>query len=152
MAMDIFAGSHIKAFIGTNGTTVATDFKEIPELASFVMGSKESTVIDVVTYNQSYNRKLLGTQQIANIDLQVNILPDNEVHQLLQTHANDQTRCQIRLEAYENATMTTGFYETYRVFVSTQTVEGSKDEVVKVTFTLAVDGAPIEEGLLPKGE
>ncbi|MGX5091035.1 hypothetical protein ACWKXX_07680 [Enterobacter sp. UPMP2061] len=152
MAMDIFAGSHIRAFIGTNGATVATDFKEIPELASFVMGSKESTVIDVVTYNQSYNRKLLGTQSIANIDLQVNLLPDNEVHQLLQSHFTDQTRCQIRLEAYENGTMTTGFYETYRAFVSTATTEGSKDEVVKATFTLAIDGAPLEEGLLPKGE
>ena len=48
--------------------------------------------------------------------------------------------------------MTTGFYETYRAFVSTATTEGSKDEVVKATFTLAIDGAPLEEGLLPKGE
>jgi len=152
MAMDIFAGSHIKAFVGTNGTTVATDFKEIPELSSFVAGSTESTVISVVTYNQSFNRTLLGTQSIPNIDLSVNLLPDNEVHQLLQQHAKDQTRVQVKIEIYENVTMTTGFYDVYRTFVSTTTVAGSKDEVVTMTFTLAIDGAPLESGLLPKGE
>lgn len=150
MAMDIFSGSHIKAFVGTNSTTVATDWKEIPELASFVAGSTESTVIDVITYNQSFNRKLLGTQSIPNIDLQVNLLPDDEVHQLLKQHAADQTRIQVKIEVYENGTMTTGFMDVFRAFVSTTSIEGSKDEVVKCTFSLAIDGAPLKSSILPE--
>lgn len=150
MAMDIFAGSHIKVYVAENSTTVATAFQEVPEVASFVVGSTESTVIDVVTYNQKFNRKLLGTQSIPNIDLQVNLLPDNAVHELLKTHAEDQTRIQVKIEVYEDGTMTTGFYDVYRTFISTRTIAGSKDEVVTATFTLAVDGAPLESGLLPK--
>lgn len=150
MAMDIFAGAHIKAFLAPNSATTATTWTEIPELASFAVGSMESTVIDVVTYNQLFNRKLLGTQSIPNIDLEVNLLPDDETHQKLQQHMKDQTRCQVKIEVYENGTMTTGFFDVYRAFVSTASISGSKDEVVKCTFTLAVDGAPLDSGLLPK--
>ncbi|HAV1973399.1 TPA: hypothetical protein JG946_003759 [Enterobacter hormaechei subsp. steigerwaltii] len=149
--MDIFAGTYIRTYIGTNlPAATATDFKEIPELASFVAGSIESTVIDVPVYNQNFNRKLLGSQQIPNIDLQVNILPDNETHQLLKEYAKNKKRCQLKIEIFEDSTMTTGYYEIYRAFISTSSTEGSKDEVVKTTFTFAVDGGPVDEGLLPK--
>ena len=148
MAMDIFAGSHIKVYVAENTTAVATNFQEVPEVASFAVGSVESTVIDVVTYNQKYNRKLLGTQAIPNIELMVNLLADNAIHEKLKQHAEDQTRVQIKIEVYEDGTFTTGFFDVYRAFISTRTIAGSKDEVVTATFTLAVDGAPLDSGIL----
>ncbi|ENC3733712.1 hypothetical protein ABJW07_001188 [Shigella sonnei] len=151
MPMDIFSGANLKVEVGTSaGTTLATDFKEVPEVASFTTSGFESVVIDVVTFNSAYNRKLLGTKSIADIELQVNYLPDNEVHQQLETLADEQKRCQIRLSYYNDATETTGFYVVYTCFVSSTTIDGDKDAVVTKSFNLAVDGAAIESGLLPK--
>ncbi|ENJ1221000.1 hypothetical protein AB0371_002551 [Escherichia coli] len=151
MPMDIFSGANLKVEVGTSaGTTLATDFKEVPEVASFTTSGFESVVIDVVTFNSAYNRKLLGTKSIADIELQVNYLPDNEVHQQLEILADEQKRCQIRLSYYTDATQTTGFYVVYTCFVSSTTIDGDKDAVVTKSFNLAVDGAAIESGLLPK--
>ncbi|EMN5860202.1 hypothetical protein RJ495_005097 [Pluralibacter gergoviae] len=149
MAMDIMAGSHIKVYIGDNTAAVATTFAEISEIGAFVAGSVTSNVIDVVEYNQLYNRKLLGSQAIENIDLKVYYKADDVQHKKLVDLVKSQTRCQIKIEIYENGTFTTGFYDIYRCFVSTFTVEGDKEEVVSATFTLAVDGAPLQSGLLP---
>lgn len=149
MAMDIMAGSHIKVYLADNTAAVATTFAEISEIGAFVAGSVTSNVIDVVEYNQLYNRKLLGSQSIENIDLKVYYKADDVQHKKLVDLVKSQTRCQIKIEIYENGTFTTGFYDIYRCFVSTFTVEGDKESVISATFTLAVDGAPLQSGLLP---
>jgi len=150
MAMDIFSGANLKVEVGTAGTVLATDFKEVPEVGTFTTSGFESTVIDVVTFNSAYNRKLLGTKSIPDIELQVNYLPDDEVHQLLEQLADEQKRCQVRISYYEDATHTTGVYIVYTCFVSSTTVAGDKDAVVTKSFNLAVDGAAIKSGLLPE--
>lgn len=149
MAMDIFAGANLKVEVGTAGTTLATDFVEVPEVGAFTTSGFESTVIDVVTFNSAFNRKLLGTKSIPNIELTVNYLPDNAVHQKLEQLADDQKRCQVRLSYYEDATHTTGFYVVYTCFVSSTTIAGDKDTQVTKTFTLAVDGGALQSGILP---
>lgn len=93
--------------------------------------------------------KLLGTKSIPDIELSVNYLADNVVHQQLETLADEQKRCQIRLSYYSDATKTTGFYVVYTCFVSSTTIDGDKDEVVTKAFNLAVDGAAVESGTLP---
>lgn len=147
--MDIFSGANLKVEVGTAGSTLATDFKEVPEVASFTTSGFESTVIDVVTFNSAYNRKLLGTKSIPDIELQVNYLPDDEVHILLETLADEQKRCQVRLSYYEDSTHTDGFYVVYTCFVSSTTIAGDKDAVVTKSFNLAVDGAAVQSGILP---
>jgi ABC-type glycerol-3-phosphate transport system substrate-binding protein len=98
MAMDIFSGANLVVSVGTSaGAAVATDFKSIPEVASFATSGFESTVIDVVTFNSAYNRKLLGTKSIPDIELTVNYLPDNVVHQQLETLADSQNVVRLRL-------------------------------------------------------
>nr|WP_129951585.1 phage tail tube protein [Rahnella sp. RFA10(1/100)] len=149
MSYDIMSGANLKVEVGTAGTVLATDFEVVPEVNTFTTSGFESTVINVKTFNSAYDRKLLGTKSIPDISLAVNYLADNEVHQKLEQLADDQTRCQIRLSYYEDATHTTGFYVVYSCFVSTTTIGGDKDEVVTKTFTLAVDGAAIASGLLP---
>ncbi|ROP61607.1 hypothetical protein EDF81_0078 [Enterobacter sp. BIGb0383] len=147
--MDIFSGANLKVEVGSAGTTLATDFKEVPEVGAFTTSGFESTVIDVVTFNSAYNRKLLGTKSIPDIELTVNYLPDDEVHQELETLADAQKRCQVRLSYYEDATHTTGFYVVYNCFVSSTTIAGDKDAVVTKAFNLAVDGGAVVSGILP---
>ncbi|NNS06207.1 hypothetical protein [Erwinia sp. JH02] len=149
MAMDIMSGANLTVEVGTAGTTLATDFEIVPEVAAFTTSGFESTVIDVVTFNSAFNRKLLGTKSIPDIELQVNYLADNEVHQQMETLADEQKRCQVRLSYYEDATHTTGFYVVYQCFVSSTTIAGDKDAVVTKAFTLAVDGGAVKSGVLP---
>ena len=150
MPMDIFAGANLKVEVGTSaGSAIATDFVAVPEVNTFTVSGFESQVIDVKTFNSAYNRKLLGTKSVPDISLAVNFLADNLVHIKLEDLAESQSRAQVRLSYYDDATHTTGFYVIYTVFVSTTTIGGDKDEVVTKTFTLAVDGAAIASGLLP---
>ncbi|HBB8555077.1 TPA: hypothetical protein J4Z50_001679 [Escherichia coli] len=151
MAMDIFSGANITVEVGSSGSTVATDFAEVPEVNTFTTSGFESTVISVKTFNSAYDRKLLGTKSIPDISLAVNYLADNTVHQKLEQLADDQKRCQIKLSYFEDATKDNGFYVVYTCFVSSTTIGGDKDEVVTKTFTLAVDGAAIDSGLITAG-
>jgi len=149
MAMDIFSGANIKVEVGTSaGKAIATDFVEVPEVNTFTTSGFESTVISVKTFNSAYDRKLLGTKSIPDINLAVNYLPDNAVHQKMEQLADDQKRCQIKLSYFEDATQDTGFYVIYTCFVSSTTIGGEKDEVVTKTFTLAVDGGALDQGLI----
>lgn len=149
MAMDIFSGANIMVEVGTSaGKAIATDFVEVPEVNTFTTSGFESTVISVKTFNSAYDRKLLGTKSIPDISLAVNYLPDNAVHQKLEQLADDQKRCQIKLSYFEDATQDTGFYVIYTCFVSSTTIGGEKDEVVTKTFTLAVDGGALDQGLI----
>ena len=151
MAMDIFSGANLKVELGSHtagSTTPATDFEAVPEVNTFTTSGFESVVISVKTFNNAYDRKLLGTKSIPDISLAVNYLADNAVHQKLEQLADDQKRCQIKLSYFENASQETGFYVIYTCFVSSTTIGGDKDEVVTKTFTLAVDGAAIDSGLI----
>lgn len=147
---DIFSGANLKVeFSTTYGSTVSTDFKVIPEIASFVTSGVESTVIDVKSFNSVYNRKLLGTMSVPDIDLEVNWIPNEVTHMAMEKAADDQSRCQVRITYYEDATHTAGFFVVYNVFVSSTTVSGDKDEVVKKTFKLAVDQGSVASGSTP---
>ncbi|CSE34632.1 TPA: phage tail tube protein [Shigella sonnei] len=154
MAMDIFSGANLTVEVGSSaGKTVATDFVEVPEVNTFSTSGFESTVISVKTFNNAYDRKLLGTKSIPDISLAVNYLPDNAVHQNLEQLADDQKRCQVKLSYFTDATKKEGFFVIYTCFVSSTTIGGDKDEVVTKTFTLAVDGEAIDSGLItPKPE
>ncbi len=150
MAFNIFSGANLKVeYSTTDGNTVATDFEVIPEVGSFATSGFESTIIDVVTFNSPFNRKLLGTKSVPDISLEVNWLPDDEVHLMLDKAADDQTRGQVRISYFEDATHTTGYYIVYNVFVSSATTSGDKDQVVKKAFTLAVDQGSVGQGVLP---
>ena len=91
-------------------------------------------------------------ESIPDIELTVNYLPDDEVHQQLETLADEQKRCQVKIEYFTDASHDEGFYVVYTAFVSSTTIAGDKDEVVTKAFTLAVDGGALESGLLPKEE
>lgn len=147
MAMDIFSGANFKVFLGAAGATLATDFEEVPEIAAFINTGFESTVIDVVSFNSAFNRKLLGSKKINDMDLKVNHLPGNSIHVKLEQLAKDQKRCQIKFEFYVDETHAEGFYEVYQCFVSSAGNESERDQVFTKTYKLAADSI-IDSGLL----
>ncbi|MDV0678314.1 phage tail tube protein [Citrobacter freundii] len=144
--MDIFTGANLSVEIGTHtpgSKTPATDFEDIPEVASFPTIGAESVVVDVVTYNDSYNRKLLGTKSIPQITLTVNYLADNPIHQKILALSESQQRAQFKVTYYENALRNSGYSVTYVAFISSSVTAGDKDQVVTRDFTIDVDGGPI---------
>lgn len=146
--MDIFAGTNLSVSIGTAGSTESTTWTEVPEISSFATSGGTSTVIEVVTFNQLYNRKLLGSKAVPDISISVFWIPDNTVHQQLMTASDTQKRIQVKLEYFQDATRTTGYYVVYNAFVSADTVAGGKDEVVTKEFTLAIDGGPVASAVI----
>lgn len=147
MAMDIFSGANFKVFLGAAGSTLATDFEEVPEIAAFINTGFESTVIEVVSFNSKFNRKLLGSKKINDMDLKVNLLPGNSTHVKLEQLAKDQKRCQIKLEFYTDETCTEGFYEVYQCFLSSAANESDQDQPFIKNYKVTADSI-IDSGLL----
>lgn len=151
MAMDIFSGAILSVEVGTHtagSNTPATDFKEVPEIGSFPTIGAENTVIDVVEFNNKYNRKLIGSKSVPDITLTVHYLPDNEVHALLLQLEDEQKRAQFKITYFEDQTKASGYSVTYVGFVSSSVTSGDKDEVVNRDFVIAVDGGPIETKII----
>lgn len=68
---NIFSGANLSVEIGTYAVDevtgkvkIPTDFKEVPQIASFPQVGFESTIIDCVVYNSPFNEKLLGTKSV----------------------------------------------------------------------------------------
>jgi len=147
--MDVFTGSNITVGIGTAGPTTATTFSNIPEIAAFPGTGSSANVIEVVSFNTSYNRKLVGSKTNADVTLQVNWMPDNTVHQQLVTAFENGTRIQLKFSYFTDATKTAGSYVVYNGFISEKKIESDRDKVVNMTLNFACDGAAVAQGLLP---
>ncbi|MGU0044307.1 hypothetical protein ACVXHA_26390 [Escherichia coli] len=144
-------GANVTVEVGTytaGSTTPATDFEIIPELGAFPTMGAESVVVDVVTFNSVYNRKILGTKSVGDIPLTVNyLLGQSYPYQALATSRRSK-RAQYRITYYTDGTHTEGYYAIYNAFISSSTTGGDKDAVVTREFVLAVDGGPIATGLV----
>ena len=147
--MDIFTGTYFTVGIGTAGATQAATFTNIPEVAAFPSTGSTATVVEVVSFNTSYNRKLVGSKTTADVTLQVNWMPDNAPQQQLVTAFENGTRIQLKFSYFTDATKTAGSYVVYNGFISEKKIEGDRDKVVNLTMTFACDGAPVAQGLLP---
>ncbi|MEC3939684.1 phage tail tube protein, partial [Leclercia adecarboxylata] len=147
--MDVFTGSNITVCIGTAGPTTATTFTTIPEIAAFPGTGSSANVIEVVSFNSAYNRKLVGSKTNADVTLQVNWMPDNTVHQQLVTAFENGTRIQLKFSYFTDATKTAGSYVVYNGFISEKKIESDRDKVVNMTLNFACDGAAVAQGLLP---
>lgn len=149
MAMDIFTGNNTKVEISeTTGDTVATDFLEVNNVASFTVSGSESNVITVKTFNDNYDRKLIGKKSVPDISLSVVYVPDDAQVATLETAHENQTKLQVRLSYFQDATRTTGFYVVYNVYVAKATLAGDMDKEVTKEFSLSVTGGPVSSGMI----
>ncbi|EEQ9869499.1 hypothetical protein F9J35_06155 [Escherichia coli] len=151
---NIFSGANLSIEIGTyeldsvtGKVKIPTDFKEVPQIASFPQIGFESTVIDVVVYNSAYNEKLLGTKSVPAITMTINYIPSDPIHQKLLALADSQKRAVFKVSYFSDPDHTDGYYETYVAFVSSTATNGDKDQVVTRDIVLAVTGGSIDSGI-----
>lgn len=154
MALDIQSGANLQVEIGTpisGGTGVATDFQVVPSIAAFTTSGFESTVITVKSYDNEYDRKILGGKNIPDITLQVNYIAGSTVHVLMDTMADEHKKVQVKLSYFDSPTRDGGFFVIYNGFLSSNTLTGDKDQVIVKSYNLIVDGGAISSGLITSG-
>lgn len=150
---DIFAGSYVSAFFSekTDNTSIdGTDFVEIPEVGGFPESGLERDVIVAANYSHKYNRKLVGRANVPDIDMPVNFIPGS-VHDQLVKLCEDGKRFQLKIVRWFDAAKTEGVAQVYNVFLASAGITGGESDVIQRTFTFAVDGGAVAEGIvIPK--
>lgn len=147
---DLFAGTYIKVELGVAGATASTTWDVIPEIALFPTSGAESTTIEVKTFNSVYNRVLMGSRKASELALSVNWIFDNPIHSKLLAAAESQTRVQLKITYYTDATLTTGYALVQNGYISKNGATGDKDSVVVQEMTFVPDGKAISNGVVTK--
>ncbi|ELJ4565830.1 hypothetical protein RTF71_002908 [Escherichia coli] len=150
---DIFSGGLVGLFLQedvSNKDLDAETYLEIPECAAFPETGVERSTVDVPNFGGPYNRKLVGRMSVPDIELSINYMPGNEVHEKLIKATEDGKRVQIKIAYYIDATKKSGVHIAYNGFLSKTTMTGGEDAVVGRTFTFVVDGAPVKQAVFQK--
>ncbi|HFF8996828.1 hypothetical protein HHJ34_15905 [Escherichia coli] len=147
---DIFSGGLVGLYLHDdieNSDLESDAYQEIPECAAFPETGVERSTIDVPNFNGPYNRKLVGRMSVPDIELSINYMPGNEVHEKLIKATEDGKRVQLKIAYYIDATKKSGVHIAYNGFLSKTTMTGGEDAVVGRTFTFVVDGAPVKQAV-----
>ncbi|EJC7926144.1 TPA: hypothetical protein RM300_004040 [Escherichia coli] len=147
---DIFSGGLVGLFLHDdieNKDLESDAYLEIPECAAFPETGVERSTIDVPNFSGAYNRKLVGRMSVPDIELSINYMPGNEVHEKLIKATEDGKRVQLKISYYVDATKKSGIQIAYNGFLSKTTMTGGEDAVVGRTFTFVVDGAPVGQAV-----
>lgn len=147
---DIFSGGLVGLYLHDdieNSDLESDAYQEIPECAAFPETGVERSTIDVPNFNGPYNRKLVGRMSVPDIELSINYMPGNEVHEKLIKATEDGKRVQLKIAYYVDATKKSGVHIAYNGFLSKTTMTGGEDAVVGRTFTFVVDGAPVKQAV-----
>ncbi|EHD3012251.1 hypothetical protein Q9K85_002798 [Escherichia coli] len=147
---DIFSGGLVGLFLHDdieNKDLESDAYQEIPECAAFPETGVERSTIDVPNFSGAYNRKLVGRMSVPDIELSINYMPGNEVHEKLIKATEDGKRVQLKISYYVDATKKSGIQIAYNGFLSKTTMTGGEDAVVGRTFTFVVDGAPVGQAV-----
>ncbi|WP_407820396.1 hypothetical protein, partial [Escherichia coli] len=108
---DIFSGGLVGLFLHEEVTNTDLDsesYLEIPECAAFPETGVERSTVDVPNFGGPYNRKLVGRMSVPDIELSINYMPGNEVHEKLIKATEDGKRVQIKIAYYIDATKKSG--------------------------------------------
>ncbi|TXO52986.1 hypothetical protein FV243_10760 [Escherichia coli] len=147
---DIFSGGLVGLYLHDdieNKDLESDAYREIPECAAFPETGVERSTIDVPNFSGAYNRKLVGRMSVPDIELSINYMPGNEVHEKLIKATEDGKRVQLKIAYYVDATKKSGIQIAYNGFLSKTTMTGGEDAVVGRTFTFVVDGAPVGQAV-----
>ncbi|EDA3265524.1 hypothetical protein A4L30_10740 [Salmonella enterica subsp. enterica serovar Bovismorbificans] len=144
---DIFAGGLVSVFLHedvSNQDLKSESYVELPEVSAFPETGVERSVIEVASFSNSYNRKLVGRMSVPSIELSVNYMVGSS-HDKLVKAAEEGKRVQIKIEYYVDDSKTSGIAIAYNGFVSKTGLTGGEDAVVGRTFTFEVDGKPVKQ-------
>lgn len=138
----IFIGNATKIFYNTdagNNIPNAPTYVNIDELAAFPEVKIQSSMNEYETYNDEYSGILASNKTIQSVNIVVNYVPDNVTHVFLDSMFNSQKQFQIKFSLYESITSVIQHYAILSGYVSTATLSGDKNSVVKKTYVFTAE-------------
>ncbi|HGU9977614.1 TPA: tail fiber domain-containing protein [Enterobacter ludwigii] len=158
MSNDIFTGNNFKLFYNNDTANRIPDNagnEEINELAAMPSFGIESEIQTLETYDSEYSSKLAAEQNVDNIDITVNYIPDDETHAFLDAATESQKEFQLTLrynieDGLINYSMVNGQ-------IQSANVSGDKDTVVMKTYSfvptdvITRDGTALASAALVEG-
>ncbi|MGC0707435.1 tail fiber domain-containing protein [Escherichia coli] len=158
MSNDIFTGNNFKLFYNNDTANRIPDNagnEEINELAAMPSFGIESEIQTLETYDSEYSSKLAAEQNVDNIDITVNYIPNDETHAFLDAATESQKEFQLTLrynieDGLINYSMVNGQ-------IQSANVSGDKDTVVMKTYSfvptdvITRDGTALASAALVEG-
>ncbi|WNK56723.1 tail fiber domain-containing protein [Pantoea agglomerans] len=138
----IFIGNATKIFYNTdagNNIPNAPTYVNIDELAAFPEVKIQSSMNEYETYNDEYSGILASNKIIQSVNIVVNYVPGNVTHVFLDSMFNSQTQFQIKVSLYESLTSVIQHYAILSGYVSTATLSGDQNSVVKKTYVFTAE-------------
>ncbi|HKO89129.1 MAG TPA: phage tail tube protein [Burkholderiales bacterium] len=113
-------------------------FIEIPEIKSFSGPNGQSNLIDVTNLRSTGKEYLVGLKDEGEIQLTVNLVPGNAVHQALRAAWSNRTKLDFQIEFADLSPQTKWYFQGY---VSGFSATGAVDGVLEGSITLKITGA-----------
>lgn len=148
---NMFTGNNVSVEVVKAPSTgvASTGFVEIPNLASFPQaGGSEAQIIEVKVFGELYSRKIPGSRKTPDIDLKINWIPGNEVHEQLSKFAEDAELVQIRITYFEDVSHKNGYFIVLNGYFTSNVCAGDMDKVVTLDYKFSVSGSPVKRGLI----
>lgn len=138
----IFIGNATKIFYNTdagNNIPNAPTYVNIDELAAFPEVKIQSSVNQYDTYNDEYVGIIAANKSIQSVNIVVNYVPDNVTHVFLDSMFTSQRKFQIKVSLYESLTSVIQHYAIISGYVSSATLSGDQNSVVKKTYVFTAE-------------
>ncbi|HEL7764226.1 TPA: hypothetical protein UM683_001060 [Escherichia coli] len=150
MADQIFTGSGFKLFYNDDTANRIPDNagnELVNELAAMPSFGIDSQVQSIEVYNSEFSEKLLAEQNVNDIDIVVNYVPDCTAHAFLDQATEDQTEFQLTLQY----AVTDGIisYSMVNGMISSARLAGDKDSVVTKSYTFTPTDVLVRDGQAP---
>ncbi|ENN8484325.1 tail fiber domain-containing protein [Shigella sonnei] len=150
MADQIFTGSGFKLFYNDDTANRIPDNagnELVNELAAMPSFGIDSQVQTIEVYNSEFSEKLLAEQNVNDIDIVVNYVPDCTAHAFLDQATEDQTEFQLTLQY----AVTDGIisYSMVNGMISSARLAGDKDSVVTKSYTFTPTDVLVRDGQAP---
>ncbi|EPV1386380.1 pyocin knob domain-containing protein [Escherichia coli] len=150
MADQIFTGSGFKLFYNDDTANRIPDNagnELVNELAAMPSFGIDSQVQTIEVYNSEFSEKLLAEQNVNDIDIVVNYVPDCTAHAFLDQATEEQTEFQLTLQY----AVTDGIisYSMVNGMISSARLAGDKDSVVTKSYTFTPTDVLVRDGQAP---
>ncbi|MBY7334197.1 hypothetical protein K6631_06835 [Escherichia coli] len=150
MADQIFTGSGFKLFYNDDTANRIPDNagnELVNELAAMPSFGIDSQVQTIEVYNSEFSEKLLAEQNVNNVDIVVNYVPDCTAHAFLDQATKDQTEFQLTLQYDVSDGIIS--YSMVNGMISSARLAGDKDSVVTKSYTFTPTDVLVRDGQAP---
>lgn len=141
--LGFFGFALVKGIVG-RGTTLhvnvqgsPTNFQKVGNVTDFQGPGGQATVIDASNLDSESREKLMGLFDEGQLSFNINLDPDDAVHQALRTARKNKTLCEFKLTLTDTSP-TLGIFFGY---VTGFSHSGGVDALLKAAVTVEIDGS-----------